>query len=214
VSTPAQATKKPQALRAELIAALIALCIGAPLVFLYARAMADGELRRRQGPLRAMLGDESFDRLERGEKTEEHYLGNELLAPDFELEDKDGKPWRLRDQRGKVVVMNFWTVTCQPCVEELPSLLELADIAHKRGDFEVVAVTTDRDWAEVAALFPPHFRLKVLFDPERKIVRDKYGTKLFPETWVIDGRGVIRMRVDGKREWSEPLAIDAIQRFM
>jgi peroxiredoxin len=200
--------------RGEWLAGLIVLCIGAPLVFIYARAMADGEVRRQEAPLRAILGDEYFERLSRGEKTSEHYYGNELTAPDFALKDKDGKPWRLRDQRGKVVVMNFWTITCGPCVEELPSFIELAQIAKERDDIEVVAVTTDKDWSEVSALFPPHAQLRVLFDPERKIVRDKYGTKLFPETWVIDKKGVVRLRIDGRRNWSEPLALDAIERFL
>jgi peroxiredoxin len=211
--SPGDAARR-SARRVDLLAALIALCVGAPLVFLYARAMADGELRRRQAPVRALLGDAAFERLARGEKTPEHYYGNELLAPDFTLRDRHGKSVRLRDLRGKVVVMNFWTITCKPCVEELPSLLELAEIARKRGDIEVLAVTTDQQWSEVAALFPARFDLNVLFDPERKVVRDKYGTRLFPETWIIDARGVIRMRVDGRRNWSEPLALDAIERFM
>ena len=76
--------------RAELYAGLIALCVGAPLVFMYARAMAEGEQRRREVPMRALLGDESFERLARGEKTAEHYYGNELLAPDFTLRDRHG----------------------------------------------------------------------------------------------------------------------------
>ena len=205
---------QPKTRRGELIALLVVLCLGTPLVFLYARAMADGELRRREGPLRALLGDESFERLSRGEKTEENYLGNGLLAPDFTLNDRDGKPWRLRDHRGKVVVMNFWTINCQPCVEELPTVLDLAQIAEKRGDIEVVAVSTDKDWSEVAALFPPQFRLKVLFDPDRRVVSGKYGTRLFPETWIIDARGVVRMRIDGRRGWSDGIVLDAIERFM
>jgi thiol-disulfide isomerase/thioredoxin len=119
----------------------------------------------------------------------------------------------LRDQRGKTVVMNFWTITCGPCVEELPSFLELADMLRDNKNVEVVAITTDKNWKEVAALFPPRFNLKVLFDPERKIVRDKYGTRLFPETWIVDSRGVVRMRVDGKRNWSEALSLDVIKSF-
>ena len=199
----------------EWSAGLVVICIGAPLVFQYARAMAEGEVRRHEAPLRAILGDTSFERLARGEKTEEHYYGNELLAPDFTLVDRPGKPWRLRDQRGKVVVMNFWSITCQPCVEELPSFMDLDQLAKQRGDdIEIVAVTTDKDWSEVAALFPPGANLQVLFDPERKVVRDKFGTKLFPETWVIDREGVVRLRVDGRRDWSEPLALDAIERFL
>ncbi|HEY2735344.1 MAG TPA: TlpA disulfide reductase family protein, partial [Polyangiales bacterium] len=121
----------------ELWAGLLVLVLGARFVFVFARAMADAEVRRRETPLRAMVGDQTFDALARGEKTELHYLGDGLLAPDFTLQDKDGKPWRLRDHRGKLIVMNFWTVTCQPCVEEMPSLVTLAEIARKRSDIEV-----------------------------------------------------------------------------
>lgn len=198
--------------RREWLAALPVAILGAPYVAVYARAMADGELRRREAPLRAMIGDETFERLQRGEKTEEHYLGNSLSCPDFTLPDKDGQPWRMQDRRGKIVVLNFWTITCKPCVAELPSLLELAELARTRN-IEVVAVTTDKGWHEVATLFPPQHNLKVLFDPERKVVRDKFGTRLFPETWVIDPRGVVRMRIDGGRAWSEALALDAITSF-
>jgi peroxiredoxin len=206
--------QKNRAKRAEWLAGLLVLSLGAPLIFLFSRAMADGEQRRYEAPLRAMLGDRAFEELSRGEKTELHYLGNELLAPDFTLPDRNGKPWRLSDHRGKIVVMNFWTVTCQPCVEELPSFLELADLAAQRDDIEVVAVSTDQSFSEVATLFPPQFRLKVLFDPERQVVRDKFGTRLYPETWIIDGRGVVRMRIDGQRKWSDALTLDAIQRFL
>jgi peroxiredoxin len=212
--TNAPAVNDTKAKNRELWAALLVLILGAPFVFVFARAMADGELRRREGPLRAMLGDQAFNALSQGQKTEMHYLGDGLLAPDFTLEDKDGKPWRLKDQRGKIVVMNFWTITCQPCVEEMPSLITLADIAKKRKDIELVAITTDKDWATVAAIFPPRSNLKVLFDPSKKVVKAKYGSKLFPETWVIDGDGVVRMRVDGPRDWGAALSIAAFERFM
>lgn len=198
--------------RREWLAALPVAIVGAPYVVAYARAMADGEVRRRESPLRAMLGDESFERLQRGEKTEEHYLGNSLRCPDFSLPDKDGQPWRVQDRRGKILVLNFWTITCKPCVAELPSLLALADLARGRN-IEVVGITTDKNWEEVATLFPPQHHLKVLFDPDRKVVRDKFGTRLFPETWVIDPRGVVRMRVDGGRNWSDAVALDAIASF-
>lgn len=198
----------------EFWAALVALCLGMPFVFVFARAMADSEVRRREGPLRAMIGDQAFEALARGEKTELHYLGDGLRAPDFTLKDKNDKPWRLSEQRGKTVVMNFWTITCQPCVEEMPSLITLAEIAKSRKDIEVVAVTTDKDWSAVAPIFPPRSNLKVLFDPDKKVIRDKFGSKLFPETWVIGPDGVVRMRVDGPRDWGSALSIGAIERFM
>jgi peroxiredoxin len=213
-ASPASEHDNSREKRAEWLAGLLVMVLGAPLIFLFSRAMADGEQRRYEAPLRAMLGDHAFDQLSRGEKTELHYLGNELSAPDFTLPDRFGKPWKLSDHRGKIVVMNFWTVTCQPCVEELPSFLELADLAAQRDDIEVVAVSTDNNFGEVATLFPSQFRLKLLFDPERKVVTGKFGTRLFPETWIIDARGVVRMRVDGQRKWSDALTLDAILRFL
>jgi len=209
-----QATATMSSKHRELWAALLVLCLGAPLVFVFTRAVADGELRRHEAPLRAMLGDTAFDALSRGEKTELHYLGDGLLAPDFALQDKDGHPWKLRDHRGKVVVMNFWTITCQPCVEEMPSLITLADIAKRRSDVEVVTVTSDKDWQSVAPLFPPTSKLKILFDPSRSVIQAKYGTKLYPETWIIDPQGVVRMRVDGPRDWGSALSLEAIESFL
>lgn len=198
-------------MRREHLAGVIVLLLGLPMVFGFGRAIVDGEKQRREAPLRAILGDETFDRLERGETTEQGYLGKTLTAPDFTLLDQDGKPWTLSKQRGKTVVINFWSITCQPCVEEMPSVIELEQLSRQRGGIEVVTVSTDKGWNEVGALFPQHNNLKVLFDPDRKVVRDKYGTKLYPETWVIDPRGVIRMRVDGPRDWSAAVALDAIQ---
>jgi peroxiredoxin len=171
-------------------------------------------VRRRETPLRAILGDQTFEALSRGEKTDLHYFGDGLLAPDFTLRDKDGKPWSLAAQRGKVVVMNFWTVTCQPCVEEMPTLVTLADIASRRDDIEVVAITTDKDWQAVAPIFPPGSKLRVLFDTDKKVIKEKFGSKLFPETWVIDPDGVVRLRIDGPRDWSTALSLEAIERFL
>ena len=53
----------------------------------------------------------------------------------------------------------------------------------------------------------------VMIDPEFKIVRDTFGTKLYPETWFIDPSGVIRARIDGGREWNAALTIDLAHSF-
>ncbi|MDQ3031373.1 MAG: TlpA family protein disulfide reductase [Myxococcota bacterium] len=198
--------------RAEILAGLAVLVIGGPLTFMYASALADGEVRRRETPLRAMLGA-SYDDLSRGETADQHYLGNDRLAPDFTLMDREGNPWRLSDHRGKTIVLNFWTVTCQPCVEEMPTLEELARIFAGREDVELVTISTDREWDTVSTVVGPDSPLTVLLDPDKAVVRDLFGTRLYPETWVIDPHGVIRMRVDGPREWSSAVAIDAIEGF-
>jgi len=195
---------------AEKLAAIVAFVLGAPFAFMLVRGFAEGEARRREVPLRAMLGDEAFDAFRDGETPSTHYYGNDRLAPDFTLRDKDGKEWKLSDHRGKTVIMNFWTMTCGPCVEEMPSLEALALVAKEREDIEVVAISTDAGYRSVATLIKPDSQLKVLFDPDKSIVRGKYGTRLYPETWVIDPNGVIRLRIDGSRDWSAPITLEAI----
>jgi peroxiredoxin len=143
------------------------------------------------------------------------YAGRDRTAPDFELPDMNGKPVRLSSFRGKTVVLNFWTRTCRPCLEEMPSLADLAKIAKTEKDIVVLTVSTDEGPAAVAetlqVVLKGEVPFPVLFDPEANIVGGKYGTKLFPETWIIDPSGVIRARFDGARDWSEGLAIELMR---
>ncbi len=192
---------------------LLAALVAAPLVWMYAHAIADGAARHREIPLVHLFGKPAYERLASRAKTEEHYWGEEFLAPDFVLKDHLGRPWRLKDHRGKVIVMNFWTMTCRPCIDEMPSLEELARIVQHESGIEVVAISTDASWDAVRMLFPPHPNLKILFDPEKKIVLGKYGTRMYPETWIIDPSGVIRLRVDGPRDWSSAVVLEAIRGF-
>lgn len=140
------------------------------------------------------------------------YAGRDRRAPDFELPDLDGKLVKLSSFRGKVVFLNFWTETCGPCKEEMPSVAMLARVAKSRKDMVVLTVTIDEDRQKVRDLLgvlldgdPP---FPVLFDEGSNVVGGKYGTKLFPETWVIDADGIIRARFDGSRDWSQPLAVE------
>ncbi len=140
------------------------------------------------------------------------YAGRNRKAPDFELPDMNGRPVRLSSLRGKTVFLNFWTKTCKPCLEEMPALAELARVARGHKDLVVLTVSTDegpdavRDTLQVALGGDPPF--PVLFDPESSVVLDRYGTRLFPETWIIDPDGIIRARFDGARDWSDALAVD------
>ncbi len=198
----------------ETLAAFLVVCIGVPMIFFFARAMADGAYRAEQGPVQAVLGQETYTQLLTGETTPRHYMGRDRLAPDFELMDKDGAPWRLSDHRGEVVVLNFWSVTCAPCLHEMPSLERLARIAAEDwGDVRVVAVSTDPGWDDVRTVLRDTTPLTVLFDPESEVVLGQYGSRLFPETWIVDRDGVIRFRYDGPLNWDDPVVLDVIDAF-
>jgi peroxiredoxin len=142
------------------------------------------------------------------------YMAAEKRAPAFSLKDMQGKSVTLESLKGKVVVLNFWTKTCGPCLEEMPELAELTKILRDRSDVAVLAVSTDEGPDDVKPTLqtvlrePPPF--PVLFDPDLRVVREKYGTRLFPETWFIDKQGIIRARFDGAREWTSPLFVNFI----
>jgi len=144
------------------------------------------------------------------------YAGHNRSVPDFELPDRNGKPVRFSSfLGGKPVVLNFWTKTCKPCLEEMPALAELAQILKPQG-VDVVTICTDEGPEAVADTLqvvlegkePP---FTILFDPESEVVADMFGTELFPETWLIDGNGIIRARVDGARNWSGAIPLEVIE---
>ena len=197
----------------EVIASLIVAAIALPVIFIFAGAIADSRARAGEAPFRAVLGNARYEALMDGEGGVPHYLGASLRAPDFTLPIQGGGEWKLSDHRGKVIVMNFWTVTCRPCIQEMPTIELLAEIAEPWGDVEVVAVSTDRSWDEVATIIAPSSRITSLLDADRAVVNGMFGTKLFPETWIIDADGVIRFRFDGALDWSDPVALDLIRAY-
>jgi len=197
-------------------ATALTLLLGLPMLVLFGLSVADGYQRAQEGPLRAALGDDRFEELMAGEGGTPHYLGYERIAPDVTFQDREGNDWSLQDQRGKVVVLNFWSMTCPPCVQEMPSLESLAQMAKERfGDnVEVVAVSTDSGWDAVSTLLPAEPHLRHLFDSDKSEVEGVFGTRLYPETWIIDGDGVVRLRFDGARDWASALSLDVIELFL
>jgi peroxiredoxin len=141
-----------------------------------------------------------------------NYAARNRLAPDFELPSNDGGKVRLSDFRGKTVIVNFWTKTCQPCLEEMPSLANLATALRSHPGVVLLTISTDETFEDVRATMKSVLGMDapfpILLDPDAEIVTSKYGTKLFPETWVIDPSGVIHARFDGQRDWASPLTID------
>ncbi|MEO8552210.1 MAG: TlpA disulfide reductase family protein [Kofleriaceae bacterium] len=71
-----------------------------------------------------------------------------IVAPDFTAYDHNGKPVKLSDYRGKVVLLNFWASWCGVCETEKPHLREMAaELGSK--DFVVIALASDRNWTDV-----------------------------------------------------------------
>lgn len=69
----------------------------------------------------------------------------DAVGEPFELAFVDlvgGREVTIDDLRGKVVLIDFWSTTCAPCVAELPDLIELYERNRERG-LEVIGVSLD-----------------------------------------------------------------------
>lgn len=143
-----------------------------------------------------------------------NYAGYERKAPAMVLKDTKGHDVSLESYRGKVVVLNFWTKTCGPCMEEMPEIADLTKILKPMPDVAVVTVSTDDTAQEAADTLKSVLReeapFTVLIDPDAKNVGSKFGTSLYPETWIIDKNGVIRARFDGRRDWSNAAVVQMV----
>ena len=120
-------------------------------------------------------------------------------APDFTLPDGDGKPWRLSDQRGKVVVLLFYPGDETPvCTRQMCSVRDRWEDYLATGA-EVVGISTDS--VESHRKFADHHRLPLrLLSDEKRAAADLYGAKsVIPgkvarSVFVIDANGILRYR--------------------
>jgi len=119
-------------------------------------------------------------------------------APDFTV--SDGKTTvHLADYRGRVVLLNFWATWCGPCVQEMPSLL---DLHHNLPGVAVLAISIDEDAsAYTHFLSRNHIDLITVRDPAQKAAT-LYHSEMWPETYVIDSQGVVRRKFIGSQDWT------------
>ena len=123
-------------------------------------------------------------------------------APDFTVQDSQSRV-TLSQFRGQVVVLNFWATWCAPCVEEIPSLVEMQRRMKAKG-VTVLAVSVDVDENAYKQFVKDHnVNLMTVRDPSGKS-NGLYGTFKFPETYIIDRNGVMRRKFIGAVDWTEP----------
>ena len=132
-------------------------------------------------------------------------------APDFSLQDSDRKVV-LNQFRGQVVVLNFWATWCPPCVEELPSLMSMQERTRASG-VVVLGVSIDvDDNAYHRFLKQRSVNFLTVRDPEQKVA-DLYGTAGWPETYIIDRKGVMRRKVVGPINWNAPEVVEFLSKL-
>jgi len=118
----------------------------------------------------------------------------------------------LSQLRGQVVVLNFWATWCPPCVEETPSLLQMQQRLKDKG-VTVLAVSVDADESAYRRFLKDHnVNLLTVRDVDQKS-NNLYGTIRFPETYIIDRKGVVRRKFIGAVDWNSPEITDFLTKL-
>ena len=146
-----------------------------------------------------------------------------VVAPDFTAIGHDGKPVKLSDYKGKVVLLNFWASWCNVCKAEKPSLANMTE-ELAQDDFVVVTLASNHDWKDIEAVLPDGAPFQVLLDPPADIGRpgpddddnlgaiaQAWGISAVPESFLIDKQGNVRMYMINKRDWDSDVAETCLQ---
>ena len=121
-------------------------------------------------------------------------------APDFTVSDGTTSV-HLASYRGKVVLLNFWWSQCGPCIEELPSLLKLH---HENPNLVMLAISIDEDPDSYTNFIRRrHVDMITVRDPHQTAAA-LFHTDMWPETYIIDRKGVIQRKFVGATDWSDP----------
>ena len=113
-------------------------------------------------------------------------------APDFQTQFLNEEEFKLSEQKGKVVILDFWATWCGPCVRALPELQKAAS-GFNKNKVALLAVNQGES-KKVISKFLKKKQLKalsVILDETRKIGGD-YKVKGIPKTVIIDQKGVVR----------------------
>jgi cytochrome c-type biogenesis protein len=120
-------------------------------------------------------------------------------VPDVEFQTLAGKPFRLKELKGQVVLLNFWATYCIPCREEIPALNSLQHDLQAQG-LKIVGASLD-DTADGVNAYQKDvtkFDYEVLLGGSD--AKAKFAQSVLPTTYLIDREGRIRQKIIGARD--------------
>ena len=119
-------------------------------------------------------------------------------APEIEGEDIDGKPMKLSDYRGKVVLVSFWATWCGPCMAAVPHERSLVKRLDEKP-FALLGINADQDRdavkpviAKEGITWPSWWDGGSASGP----IASQWNISVWPTLYLLDGQGVVRYKGD------------------
>jgi thiol-disulfide isomerase/thioredoxin len=134
-------------------------------------------------------------------------------APEFDLMKLDGTPYKLKESRGKILIVDFWATWCGPCIRSIPSLIEISK-EYKDNGVELVLVNCEEPETRVRPFLE---RLKsiptVVLDSDGTVAK-QYNVAAIPQTVLIDRDGGIVEVLIGASDENEELLRKKIEELI
>ena len=128
------------------------------------------------------------------------------VPPEVEAEDLDGRTWSLADADGRLVWVNFWATSCEPCRTEMPAMERLA--TAYADELLILGV----DWGEgrdAVSDFVQRYGVTypILLDPSLDIYYRWAGSDGLPRHYFIGPEGTVLREVIGPLDPARMVAI-------
>lgn len=118
-------------------------------------------------------------------------------APNFSLQDINGKTVRFSDYENKVVILNFFATWCPPCRSEIPDFIELMKEYGDKG-FVIIGIAINRGSIDELRDFASEFSINYPVLIDDGLVSEEYGhVSSIPTTFVIDKERNIVQKIIG-----------------
>jgi len=128
----------------------------------------------------------------------------ERVKLDYTLKDMSGKDVRLADYVGKPIIINFWATWCEPCKEEIPSLVAISDKYKARG-LTILGVSIDDAPADLQKFAAAHgMSYPILVGQGHDDMLENFeATFAVPVSWFIKADGSVYLKHEGagSRDW-------------
>ena len=131
----------------------------------------------------------------------------------LQFEDLEGSQFSLRDFRGKTLFINYWATWCNPCLAEMPSMVELYNIYKDNQDIVFLYLSKENK-NTIIDYIPKDETLSQL--PLYKIISDDelFSTRGIPTTFIVDSSGEVVVKDVGSAIWNDQSVIDYLNNIL